>query len=204
MNTPGRAKADHRRAQHEGRAMNRVALRVHADLWAWRHGLWLPLSLALLVAAAALGWDAWATTNRLRFEAAAPLAARVAAAPAPRGAAVDDVQRLAALRAVLLPAHEATSAVRRLVEITQPALAWQRAEFQHSDEAAPGVARLQISVPVSGEYRAMRRALQRALAEMPQLSLDQWQLRREQAGDSQLESRLRLSLWLRATPKAPP
>lgn len=177
-----------------------VALRARTELWAWRNGLWLPLTGALLATAAALGLDAWATTGRLRAEAAAPVAAHVTPATSPRGA--EDAQRLAALRAVLLPAQEATGAVRRLVEITQPELAWQRAEFQHSDEAAPGVARLQITVPVSGEYPALRRALQRALAEMPQLSLDQLQLRREQAGDSQLETRLRFSLWLRAAGKA--
>ncbi len=183
----------------------KASLRAHVTLWTWRHGWWLPLGLAWCAAAAALAWDARASTVQLRVLAAAvPPAATPAPTPTRSArAADDDALHLADLRGLLLPAQQTTAAVRRLVELTQPELAWQRAEFQHSDDVAPGVARLQITVPVSGEYRAMRRALQRALAEMPQLSLDQLQLRREQAGESQLETRLRFSLWLRATAKEP-
>jgi Type II secretion system (T2SS), protein M subtype b len=178
-----------------------ATLRARVELWTWRHGWWLPLCLVLCAAAAVLAWDARSSTLQLRALASTLPVAAAPVAPPARNTAAEDAQRVAALRELLLPSHEATAAVRRLVGLTQPELAWQRAEFQHSDDAAPGVARLQITVPVSGEYRAMRRALQRALAEMPQLSLDQLQLRREQAGESQLETRLRFSLWLRTKAK---
>ena len=167
-------------------------LRALLGLWLWRHGLALPLAVALLLAAAALGWDAHRTAA-VETAVVAPRLPALAAA-----GAADDATALAAFQTVLVPLDDSTAAVRRLVSLTQPELAWQRAEFQQSDDAAAGVVRLQITVPVTGEYAAMRHALQRALAEMPQLSLDQVRLQREQAGTTQLEARLRFSLWLRA------
>lgn len=180
-----------------------IAARARLELWIWRHGLWLPLLAVLLAAAAAVGWDVYTTAAQAQ-RALAALPPVAMTAPAMRSPAADDAERLTALRQALEPLHEATESVRRLVALTQPDLAWQRAEFQQSDDVAPGVARLQITVPVSGEYRALRRALDRALQEMPNLSLDQVQFRREQAGESQLDTRLRFSLWLQAAPKAVP
>jgi hypothetical protein len=167
-----------------------IAWRARMGLWLWRHGLAWPLCALLLAAAALLAWDA---------TRAGPVVAAVVAPRLPTAAAAgpDDAAALAAFRAALVPADEATATVRRLVTLTQPELAWQRAEFAQSDDAAPGVARLQITVPVSGEYRAVRTALQRALLEMPQLSLDQVRLQRDPGPAAPLEARLRFSLWLR-------
>ncbi len=167
-----------------------IAWRAHLGLWLWRHGLAWPLCALLLVAAALLAWDA----TRAGAPAAAVVAPRL---PSVATAGAEDGQALAAFRQALVPADEATATVRRLVTLTQPELAWQRAEFAQSEDAAPGVARLQITVPVSGEYRAVRTALQRALLEMPQLSLDQVRLQREAGPAAVLEARLRFSLWLR-------
>lgn len=173
------------------------AWRLHLEIWLWRHGAAWPIAAALLAAAAALA--AWAA----RPAPLAVVAARVAvAAPAP-GSAADEARALAALRAVLVPAESSTASVRQLIALTQPALAWQRAEFAQSEEAAAGVQRLQITVPVSGDYAAVRKALQRALAQMPQLSLDAVRLQREPEGDAPVEARLRFSLWLRAPGATP-
>lgn len=178
-------------------ALARIALRARLELWLWRHGAALPLALLLVAAAAAV----LAFTRPAIDTAPAVVAARLPNAGA--AAAADDAQALAAFHALLLPADESTALVRRLVTLTQPALAWQRAEFQQSDDAAPGVLRLQITVPVQGEYAAVRLALNKALREMPQLSLDQVRLQREPTAGAVLDARLRFSLWLRA-PEARP
>jgi hypothetical protein len=169
----------------------RVALRARLGLWLWRHGLAWPLAAGLLAAAAVVGWDA----RRLPQPTLQVVAPRQSAAPS---AAIDDAQALAAFRQILVPAEEATALVRRLVTLTQPELAWQSAEFAQADDAAPGVLRLQVTVPVSGRYGEVRGALQRALLQMPQLSLDQVRLEREAQAGSPLQARLRFSLWLRA------
>jgi hypothetical protein len=62
-----------------------------------------------------------------------------------------------------------------------------------------------VTVPVAGEYAAMRQALDRSLARMPHVALDQVQLQRLQASDTRLEARLRFSIWLASdAPAAPP
>jgi len=169
---------------------------ARAGLWLWRHGVWLPLTLALLLAAALLWWDATQLQARGQALAAARPAAGASAPLPPR--VVADAENAAALRGLLPPAVDATAQVRRLVELTRPQLAWQRAEFQQSDDNAGGLLRVQVTVPVAGEYAAMRQALDRALAELPNVSLDQVQLRRLQPDATRLEARLRFSIWLAA------
>lgn len=173
------------------------AVRLHLDIWLWRHGAAWPIAAAVLAAAAALSAWAWRPAPPVVVAPRVPLAADAA------GSATDDARTLAAFRAVLVPAESSTAAVRQLISLTQPALAWQRAEFAQSEEAAAGVQRLQITVPVSGDYAAVRKALQRALAQMPQLSLDAVRLQREPEGDAPVEARLRFSLWLRAPGATP-
>ncbi len=164
----------------------------------WRHGLWLPLALAMLLAAGLLVREAVALRASLRPVEGAALATPSPASPSTSPAAAEE-PHISAWRQVLVPSKESTQLVRRLVELTQPELAWQRAQFQQTEDLALGVVQLQITVPVSGEYRQMRKSLDRALLEMPNLSLDQVMFRRQQASDSQLESRLRFSLWLDAS-----
>ena len=179
-------------------AQRRTDPRSWLGLGFWRYGLWLPLALALLLAAGLLARDALALRASLQPADGAALTTQAVASPSPVPAATDDPY-IGAWRQVLVPSRESTQLVRRLVELTQPELAWQRAQFQQTEDVALGVVQLQITVPVSGEYRQMRKSLDRALLEMPNLSLDQVMFRRQQASDSQLESRLRFSLWLGAT-----
>ncbi|MGY4829025.1 GspMb/PilO family protein [Sphaerotilaceae bacterium SBD11-9] len=170
--------------------------RAWISLAFWRHGLWLPLSLAMLALAAWMLHMALSTRVALRqIEMPAAVATVVPANPA-AASAVAQAHDLQAWREVLVPVRQSTDLVRRLVELTQPDLAWQRAQFQQSDDQALGVVQLRITVPVKGEYRQMRKALDRVLLEMPNLSLDQVMFRRQQASDSQLEAQLRFSLWL--------
>jgi hypothetical protein len=169
--------------------------RARVDLWCWRHGLWVPL-IGLLVAAAA--WFAWDTQRlqRLSLSATKSPAAVQLSPSAADALATQAAARLQALRGVLTPQSESTQSVRRLVRITQPELAWQQAQFQQSEDAGLGLVRLQITVPVQGRYRQMRASVNRALLDMPNLSLDQVMLRREHAGNTELEAQLRFSLWM--------
>ncbi|HET7792717.1 MAG TPA: hypothetical protein VFL64_04965 [Rhizobacter sp.] len=173
---------------------------AHSRAWIglafWRHGLWLPLSLAMLVLATWMVQAALSTHLALKqIEMPAAVAAAAPASPA-AASAVAEAHELQAWREVLVPVRQSTELVRHLVELTQPDLAWQRAQFQQNDDQALGVVQLQITVPVKGEYKQMRKALDRALLAMPNLSLDQVMFRRQQASDSQLEAQVRFSLWL--------
>ncbi|MFO1274101.1 MAG: hypothetical protein U1F50_20925 [Rubrivivax sp.] len=168
--------------------------RAHAELALWRHGLAWPLVLGVLLAAALLAQAGLALE---RQAAAVPRGLAPAAPRADAAAADPSAARESALRALLPPAEEATASVRRLVELTRPQLAWQRAEFQNTDDEGTRLLRVQITVPVNGRYAAMRAALDRSLLELPHLSLDQVLLHREKLDSTDLEARLRFSLWFR-------
>lgn len=164
----------------------------------WRHGLWVPLVGMVLAIAAVAVWQSQALVQQSNELAVRPMPQKAAPAAASASAtAGGDAQRLADFRRVLQPAKASTTQVRRLIELTQPELAWQRAQFHQIDDTVLGAVQLQIDVPVVGEYRQMRKAIDRALLDMPNLALDQVTFRRQQASESRLEARLRFSLWLR-------
>lgn len=173
---------------------------VSAQLLLWRHGWWGPLAaVALLLSAATWQWDVRPTARRIDDVDAALRAPRQASAP--RSAALGDTperQALTSFRAALQPYREHAQIVRRIVAVTGPDLQWTQAEFQSSRDSGLGLVRLQISAPVTGDYRRLRRGLERALREVPGLSLDQVSFRRELGTQAQLESRVKLSLWLLA------
>jgi hypothetical protein len=177
----------------------RPSWRLWWSLVVWRHGLWLPLCGVMLTLAGVLLWQAQAVDDEALRRARERIAI-AQARPGPAPDRLDEAQRLQVFLHQLQPASHSTQQVRRLVELTQPELAWQQAQFQQSDDPSLGITQLQITVPVSGQYRPMRQALDRALLELPNLALDQVTFRRQQAGDSQLEARLRFSLWLTASP----
>lgn len=180
-----------------------------AWLWArvslalWRHGAWLPLVMLLVAAAAGVAW--LAAQQRLAAQAAARQQSNSAAsAPARTTEPHPDTVAREALWQVLPPATQAAAQVRRLVAATHEGLAWKSAEFHYTDDARLGVTRLQITLPTQGRYFELRQALDRALREMPNLSLDQLMIRRQAPGQGPIESRLRLSIWMRDSgPQAP-
>lgn len=182
--------------------MRRRPLQLLAKLQVllWRRGWWGPLAASALLAAAAIWqWELRPTALQLEHAEAALRSPRLAPPPKPvdRSAATDR-QRLDAFRAALRPYREHTQIVRRLVSSTGPDLQWAQAEFQQTRDSGLGIVRLQFSAPVSGDYPRLRRGLERALREVPSLSVDQVSFRREQGSQAQLEARLKLSLWLLA------
>lgn len=174
-----------------GTALSASAL--HLQLAAWRHGVWMPVVVMLLGAAAVLLRQG----SMLRDEASSPPASHVPLAAATVRPDATDVERLRALRMLLGAANESVAQVRRLVVLSQPELAWHRAEFSQAREPALGAVRLQMAVPTRGEYAVVRHKLETLLAEMPNLSLDEVQFRRTPAAEAgRLDVRVRMSLWL--------
>ncbi len=63
-----------------------------------------------------------------------------------------------------------------------------------SQQAAGRLERYELALPVSGSYAQIRDFLNRALAEIPALSLDQMTLRRDGRNDAAVHAELRLTL----------
>lgn len=174
--------------------------RAVAELLLWRHGWWGLLAATGLLAAAALWqWELRPTASRIeRTEAALRAPRATPTEPAAPPGEKPDQERLAAFRNVLAPYEQSSEVVRGVIAATLQDLRWERAEFQQTRDQVLGTVRLQISVPVVGDYPRLRRGLERALHEAPGLSLDQVSFRRENERQTQLDARLKMSLWLTA------
>jgi hypothetical protein len=70
--------------------------------------------------------------------------------------------------------------------------------------AAASMLRYQISLPVQGDYPAVRGFVTEALEQQPSLALDGMRLQRDLIGNAQIDAELRFTLYLgAATPGAP-
>ena len=75
-------------------------------------------------------------------------------------------------------------------------LSLARGEYALAAVADTRLSRYQISLPVQGDYARIRRFIAATLAAVPNLSLDELTLERQDIGDSQVVGRLRFSLYL--------
>ena len=66
----------------------------------------------------------------------------------------------------------------------------------YRSEQAGRIERYQILLPVSGSYAQMREFVDRALTEIPVLSLDQMSLKRESRRDGAVQAELKLTLHM--------
>jgi hypothetical protein len=75
-------------------------------------------------------------------------------------------------------------------------LSLARGEYALAPVADTRLSRYQISLPVQGDYARIRRFIAATLTAVPNLSLDELTLERQDIGDSQVVGRLRFSLYL--------
>ena len=125
------------------------------------------------------------------------LAERVARTPASQGSdsqeAVGD--KLAAFYDYLARPEQTTDWLAKLYAIGR-ATGVELQSARYRSEQAGRIERYQILLPLSGSYAQMREFLDRALAEIPVLSLDQMTLKRESRRDGAVQAELRLTLHM--------
>ena len=103
-------------------------------------------------------------------------------------------QNLSAFYGFLESKDETTDALAKLYAIgTATGVSLQSGNYR--SQKAPGrLERYELALPVSGSYAQIRDFLNRALAEIPALSLDQMTLRRDGRNEAALQAELRLTL----------
>ena len=90
--------------------------------------------------------------------------------------------------------EDTTDALAKLYAIgTATGVELQSGSYR-TQEAAGRLERYELALPVSGSYAQIRDFLNRALAEIPALSLDQMTLRRDGRSEATLHAELRLTL----------
>ncbi|WP_319783492.1 GspMb/PilO family protein [Oceanisphaera sp. IT1-181] len=97
-----------------------------------------------------------------------------------------------------LPAQlDATAAIDRIYALAnKERIALSRGEYALGVDPKTQLARYQIVLPVSGSYPQLRRFLHGLLAELPAVVLEEVDFRRKQIADTQLEGRIRMTLYL--------
>jgi Tfp pilus assembly protein PilO len=90
-----------------------------------------------------------------------------------------------------------TSQVERLHRLGRSAgLQLQQGEYRLETSPA-GLASYRISLPVRGEYRALRQFMGSVLKEMPPASIDRLRFERKKPGDAQLEAQIHITLYFK-------
>ena len=122
--------------------------------------------------------------------------ARLPDAPAEsRAAGRSPADQLAALYAYLAKPEQTTDWLAKLYAIGR-ATGVELRSASYRSERAGRIERYEILLPLSGSYAQMRAFVDRALADIPVLSLDQMTLKRESQRDGAVQAELRLTLHL--------
>lgn len=101
--------------------------------------------------------------------------------------------------------HQAYGRLTRLFQAAEAAgLALDegsyRTQFERAAKDQAGLGRLVISLPVSGDYSAVRGFLAQALNQDPAVALESLRLSREAMGETELMAELRFALYLGGRP----
>jgi Tfp pilus assembly protein PilO len=93
--------------------------------------------------------------------------------------------------------HDAADWVGKIAAIAQrDGLALQQVEYKVERDKIGKLTRFQMSLPLRGEYQAIRTFLSDLRAEIPVVSLEQVQFERQKVGDLQVDSKVRLVIFL--------
>ena len=177
--------------------------------------LWLRLRLALAavnpVAAVAVVLLlagilalAWLVQAQDLLEREQALTRRMAALPAAAvkvpGAPAED-ENLALFQRTLGERRYAEQQVKTLFGLAaRSGLLLRQGEYREGFDRAANVATYQVTLPIKGSYRAVWDFALQALLAIPFASLDEISFRRDAIGDTNVEARLRFTLYLADKP----
>ncbi|PHV11008.1 hypothetical protein [Chitinimonas sp. BJB300] len=184
-------------------------LRLYAEIWLLRQG-GVALVGWLLLLGAGLGWLMLDQARQHETELTARLArANAIALISPSQASagpVGNAAKLAALYDVLTPASTRNQALTSLFDIAADE-GWDIAEADYNinQQRSANLERLQIALPLQGNYPDIRDLAEALLRGKPNLSLDDISFKRENAEADVLKATLKISLWSRLdeSPGAP-
>lgn len=105
-------------------------------------------------------------------------------------------EQLAAFYRIFPGEQDAIDSVGKIVAIARrDGLALLQAEYKSEHDKAGKLVRFEMSLPLKGEYRTIRRFLFDLHAEMSNVSLEQVQFERQKVGDPLVDARLRLAIY---------
>ena len=180
-----------------------VALRLRLAVMA--RGPVVCVSLLLLLAAGAT--LAWLLPQRALQAGRHQVAMRLALMPpaaAAKSAPVTSNENLTAFYAALGEKRYAEQQVKTLFGLAAKAnLSLSQGEYKSAYDRNARLHSYQVTLPVKGSYRDVWQFGMLSLRAIPFASLDEMSFKRETIGDSQVEARMRLTLYLAERPGVP-
>lgn len=187
-----------------GAALRRQILRGRLALArpGWQDYAALALFLAGLAACAALPWlDARLAVRRAALDAFTAQTRTIAHAAPPAPVLTPAQTNLAAFRAVLGDAHQAEQTLKTLFAAAEGQLIpLDQADYKLSYDKAGRFYVYSARLPVAGSYLAIRYFTERFLLDVPFASLDDIGFKRRAVGDTTIEAKLHLTLYLDGPP----
>ena len=112
-------------------------------------------------------------------------------------APLSPAQRRERFYATLPATGEVTQSVERIYAAANAEkLSLLHGEYSGAELPAAGLVRYKITLPLKGSYGQIRRFVEASLKAVPGLALDDVTLQRQVIGESQVEARVQLSLFL--------
>lgn len=183
-------------------------LRLVAEVWLWRQGwAWLlaaSFGLVALVLHASTEWvgnvallEATRAVDQAKSETTTVTPSH-SSPSAPAGNVPDTEQhRLRQLQQLLGGSPQATELVRQILVLAHDEnITVAQSEYQHQADAVTGTLQVQVTQPVRATYPQLRRYVEAVLLAIPNASLDQIAAKRESVDQTQVQARLKWSLWL--------
>lgn len=169
-----------------------VRIRLAIELAYWRHGWRLPLAfvavtLFIVVAVWLRAQFAFLASANAEFERDARGSGAVTAVAVPP---------LAGFRQALVM-QEATPTQLRVIHQKASELGLQpgQLDMRRQQDAAGIFSQLQVSLPLKGNYLAIKRFCGDVLEHMPSVSIDQITIKRDDAQTGVVDAQIALSLW---------
>lgn len=184
---------------------NRSALRLHLEILLWRHGYAWPVSLALLLAAAAL-WltTVWVAQPQLRqqaqtlhdLEVLQTESLRIAQLAGPSGEE-SFAQARASVRAVMARPADVPEVIRSIHKTAQRhQIEVHRSDYQLRTPDRGDTQTQIVTLPLRVEYARFKPFLFELLRTHPGVSVDQISIKREAVAQNTPEISLRLTIWI--------
>ncbi len=180
-----------------------AALVLRARLFLMARGPVLCAAAVLLVAGAVA--LAWLLPQRALQEQHRRAAMRIVTAPAPLVVAAPPAtsgENLALFYSALGEKRYAEQQIKTLFALAGKAgLTLHQGEYKAGVDRNARLSTYQVTLPVKGSYNDVSNFSLMALRAIPFASLDELSFKRENIGDTQLEARVRLTLFLNDSPQ---
>lgn len=175
-------------------------LRLTGEIWLHRHGPWwfvLALCAGGLMGLAMVVLPTLNTQLAASEATLAELRARAASRQEPQAAPLSASERnYQVFQQTLAEEKQVLPTIKAILDAAKEhKLLSTRADYQRGRDANAQVETLQMTVPVKGRYRDIRRWVEEILATQPSVSLNELGFKREDIGADQIEAKVRLTLW---------